>query len=441
MTRVIGNRWDRIDPGARHPHPRVTVVVTHYDQPRELARTLHALARQTYPARLLEVVVADDGSATPPTVPPGVALVRQEDRGFRAAAARNLGARAGTGEIVCFLDADTAPEPGYVEAITRLPALEPDALTVGRRRHADLRGLPIDAPLEREAPARALPEPAWLADAYARSRDLLDADDRSYRYVISAVAACSRALFDELGGFDETFSSYGGEDWEFAHRAWQAGAVLAHVPDAVAWHDGPDWAGRGDDAERAREGDAQTLRLAAAIGVDGSAGRGLIGPEPDVVVRLYGRHPVASVFVFADALLAALPRARVVLDEATGAPAIDDDPRVMTGPAPDARVTWTLERPVLVADGAALAGLFAGLGAGEVGAVDVRTEDDRAAGVAMSRRARRRAARRDDEAGFTCGTSRVPGLHALRPDPHLEAWVGRWGALERFVEGRVTGLD
>ncbi|MGL1797823.1 glycosyltransferase family 2 protein, partial [Vibrio parahaemolyticus] len=81
-----------------------------------------------------------------------------------------------------------------------------------------------------------------------------------------------------------TFRAYGGEDWEWVHRAWQAGAVLAHVPDAVAWHDGPDWSGR--DLDRAREGNRQTLRLAADIPVTGSAGRGLLPATPDLVVHL-----------------------------------------------------------------------------------------------------------------------------------------------------------
>ena len=42
-------------------------------------------------------VVVDDGSPAPPVVPDGVRLLRQDDRGFRAAAARNLGARHARG--------------------------------------------------------------------------------------------------------------------------------------------------------------------------------------------------------------------------------------------------------------------------------------------------------------------------------------------------------
>ena len=243
-TSVPGNRWDLAPDAPRRR--RVSVVVTHFEQQDQLDRTLAALRRQTRPPD--EVIVADDGSRRAPEVPAGVRLVRQHDDGFRAAAARNLGVAASTGELLVLLDADTAPEPAFVERMVALPEALPEALVVGRRRHADLAGTSPEQPIEQVAPPLELPEPAWLRDAYAASRDLLDADASSHRFVISAVLACSRWWYDEVGGFDETFRAYGGEDWDFAHRSWTAGGLLAHRPDAVAWHDGPDAGARENDA-------------------------------------------------------------------------------------------------------------------------------------------------------------------------------------------------
>ena len=40
---VVGNRWHERDGVHPDPLPRVSVIVAHYDQPDELARTLHAL--------------------------------------------------------------------------------------------------------------------------------------------------------------------------------------------------------------------------------------------------------------------------------------------------------------------------------------------------------------------------------------------------------------
>ncbi|MFF8188184.1 glycosyltransferase [Microbacterium sp. NPDC016588] len=427
---VVGNRWDLV--AGREPEPpRVSVIVTHYDQPAELARTLAALAQQDHPADRLEIVVADDGSPEAPVVPDGVRVVRQDDRGFRAAAARNLGVAASTGDVLCFLDADTTPEPGYVRALTRLPALLPEAVTVGRRRHADFAGVGPDVPVAEAGSERELPEPAWLREEYARTGDLLRADDRSYRFVIGAVSACSRRFFDEVGGFDETFTAYGGEDWEWVHRAWQAGAVLAHVPVAVAWHDGPDWSGR--DIDRNREGNRQTLRLAGDIPVAGSAGRGLLPAAPDLVVHLAGEHPEAAVFVCVDAVLAAFPRATVVLDAPPTIAALAADPRVRSGAVPDARVVWRLDRPVLLHGVDALAERLARLGQGAEGRLRVSAADGTIVGTAVSRRARRRAERWGAEVGFDGGEIVASGVHVLRDEPHLEAWVGGWGGLERFT--------
>ena len=262
---VPGNRWDLLPPG---PDPAVAVVVTHYEQPAQLALVLAALTRQTSPPA--EVVVADDGSALAPDLPPGVRLVRQADLGFRAAAARNLGAAATRAQVLVFLDADTVPEPGFLAALVRRVAACPDVLAVGRRRHADLTG-----------DGRELPEPGWLRDGYIASRDLLDADGRSFRFVLSAVLACRRSLFTDLGGFDERFTGYGGEDWDLAYRAWNAGAVLVHEPTAVAWHDGPAWSGRSPDRTAK---DAESSRLAALVPEPTTRGAPLPGLLPDVLV-------------------------------------------------------------------------------------------------------------------------------------------------------------
>ncbi|WP_091227314.1 glycosyltransferase family 2 protein [Microbacterium sp. 3J1] len=437
MTRrwVVGNRWDALDGIRPDPLPRVSVIVAQYDQPEELERTLHALAAQDYPPHLLEIVVADDGSPGPVAVPDGVVLVRQEDQGFRLAAVRNLGVRASSGDVLCFLDADTVPEPGYVRALTRLPALLPEAVTVGRRRHADFSGIAADVPVIEAAAGRELAEPAWLAEEYGRSRDLRDADDRSYRFVIGAVIACSRTLFDEVGGFDESFTSYGGEDWEWAHRMWQAGAVLAHVPTAVAWHDGPEWAERdGSGLDRAN---AQTLRLLTAIPVPGSAPRALWADSVDLVMRLRGAHTPAALFVAADSLFAAFPRARLVVDEveATGEggrlPVAD--PRVVTAEdAPDARVTWDLDSPVVVLDATWIGDVVARLGTGDVGTVELVDEDGTSLGSLRSRRAARRSARWGVPDAFETRCLVADGIHPLRADPRIEAWVGGWGGVRSY---------
>jgi GT2 family glycosyltransferase len=416
---VPGNRWDLLDGLEPAQPPAVSVVVVHYRQQAELDRTLAALHRQTHPADRTEIIVVDDGSPEPPRVPAGVRLLCQADEGFRVAAARNLGAASASGDVLCFLDADTVPEPGYLTHMARLPALAPETVVVGRRRHAALAGLPVDAPVDRAGPAAELTEPQWLLDGYRWTRNLLDADDRAYRYVIGAALSCSRWFFDRVGGFSEQFQAYGGEDWEWVHRAWLGGAILAHVPEAVAWHDGPDWAGRdADDPARRERKDAETLLLTGHIPVAGSRGHGVRSAGTDVEIRLGAAPSPAAAFVCVDSLLAALPEAIVrVPEEFAGLFAADQR---VTDAACSARVV--VEVPVAVrADRAAkaLRDAVSAVGVGTLGTVllgPVRVD---------SARARARRATWGAEL-FETHVVADESLAPLGADPGLSGYLGGW---------------
>ena len=414
-TSVPGNRWD-LAPEAMPRRP-VSVVVTHYEQQAELDRTIAALRRQT--RRPDEVVVADDGSRHAPEVPPGVRLVRQPDHGFRAAAARNLGVAASAGDLLVLLDADTVPEPSFVERVVALPEALPEALVVGRRRHADLTGTSPDGPIEAVAPPRELPEPGWLREAYAASRNLLDADGSSHRFVISAALACSRWWYDEVGGFDETFCAYGGEDWDFAHRSWTAGGLLAHSPDAVAWHDGPDAASRDrEDAALL----AETSAVADRTSAPGTAWRGLLRGPSDLVVTCAPTLGDTELLVTVDSLLAALPRAVVRL-AGPQRDLVGPDPRVVPaeGAVPGPARRHLEVRRGLVGDVSAWASLLDGLD-GCAGSREVAG----GSAVLHDLRLQRRAARWGRPDLAPPGPPLATTLRPWSEDVTLEAWLGGW---------------
>ena len=427
---VPGNRWDVLDGVTPDVAPAVSVIVLHYDQALQLERLAVALAAQTHPADRMEVIVVDDGSPRPPQVPPGWTLLIQEDRGERPGAARNRGAAAAHGDVLCFLDADTAPEPDYVRRITRLPALAPEAVTLGRRRHADFAGVPVDAPVV-EGVAPILQEPQWLRDGYRDSGNLLVADERSYRFVISSVLCCSRWFFAETGGFVDV-DGYGGEDWEWGHRAWRAGAILAHVPEAVAWHDGPEWGARGSAAERQPVKNRETLRLVNLIGVAGSAGHAVTAWRAETVIRVTARGSAAATFLCVDALLRALPGAIVIVDD-THAELFPGDGRVYGETAAPTdrlgRPRLTVDVPRLIAlDPAALAGACRELLDGEA----TRLTFGDAAGallVLTDVRASLRAHRWGDPEADVAPAAASSWLAALPDEPDLEAYLGGWGPL------------
>lgn len=368
------NRWDLLPPLDNRSIPEVSVVVPYFRAQQQLDLVLAGLSLQTHPRSRLQVIVADDGSPRPPRVHDAglpVQVVRQEDRGFRAAAARNLGASVADGQVLLFLDGDTVPEPDYVERLTRLPAVAHDLLVTGRRRHANLASMTVEQVRSwltgRSAAPPELPAPGWLEDGHRRTRNLLAAGPDAYRLVISAVLGIDRQLFDELAGFDAGIEGYGGEDWELAYRAYQAGGVFAHVPEAVAWHDGPDWAGRPVRERRAVK-NAETLMLAQRIPDPGLRDGGGWFARPAVVITMPGADDV-SVLATARSAFSAQPDCGFWLlgDGASDTARRLADPRIRWQPPPQevlrsCRVRVELTRPADLSGLAALIPLTERLG-------------------------------------------------------------------------------
>ncbi len=430
---VPGNRWDLLPAAARIPS--VSVVVPYYNAQRDLDLVLSAVARQTHDE--LEIIVVDDGSAVPPRVEAAgatpVRVLRQDDLGFRAARARNLGAQAAGGDVVIFLDGDTVPEPALVERLAARAASSPDVVAVGRRRHADLSAVGPErlARFLVEGPGPDVPEltePGWLRDAYRDTGNLLVADRRSYRFVISAVLAVGAPLFAELGGFDERFVGYGGEDWEFAARAWAAGAVLVHEPGAVAWHDGPDWAERADPHARRRAKNGETAVLAVLLPDPESRGPGSWHPYPSVVVRGGVLGDVDALATVRSAVGAGAD-CGFWFDEITGphADLVTADPAVRLG-APDAGVlarAWchaTLHGPADLGGLMDLAALAEQHGTVAAPAITVRS----ARAVARSRR-HAPGGQAEPLAGYLFGRhDRSAPVTVTGPDLATVLAAGRW---------------
>ena len=106
--------------------PRVSVVVTTYNQRAYIAAAIESALGQTFSDR--EVVVVDDGStdgtdAIVVSFGDRVRLIRQENQGI--AGARNTGVLNARGELVAFLDGDDLWEPDklafQVETAERYP--------------------------------------------------------------------------------------------------------------------------------------------------------------------------------------------------------------------------------------------------------------------------------------------------------------------------------
>ncbi len=144
------------------------------------------------------------------------------------AAARNLGARSARHDVLVFLDVDCVPAPGLVDRYRDLVANEP-LLWSGPVGY-----LPPDP----EVPGwdeELLAGVARFHDGRPRPGDPASrGSDPSMFWSLSF--ALDRATWDRIGGFDEAYVGYGGEDTDFARRAGRAGVELGVDGSALAFH-------------------------------------------------------------------------------------------------------------------------------------------------------------------------------------------------------------
>lgn len=449
---VPQNRWDLVAPtDLESAIGSVAIIVPYFEQPESLGRMYATLAVAPLDPDRHELIVVDDGSRDPPPLPPGAfplptRILHQADDGCRPGAARNLGVANTDAELLVFLDSDTLPESNTVTLLAAWPDALPDSLVVGRRHHADLAGWTPAATQAwlsgTGAPPQRGEDPAWLERGYRESGNLLNVDDRSYRYVISAVMACHRSLYDDIGGFDAERDEYGGDDWEFASRAFNNGAVLIHEPCAIAWHDEADWAGRDG---RLTVNNRQTMYLASAVGEPLTRGPGLIQRHPDTIacVDLQPDATDGQVVATIQCLLAGLTDIGVHLPSRlpdTVRRHTAHDPRVHFEPP----TTETLRRcrTVIHLDGPAywdpdrLRTCVGDLRADDVGLITVAHSGVRLATIASTRalgRVRRAAKHGIDEIaamselfGHHDQTAEEAGIHRLDRDVDLAGYFGGW---------------
>jgi GT2 family glycosyltransferase len=207
---------------------RVSVVIPTFNRWEQLKVALDALASQTIPAEQLEIVVVSDGSTdgtderlAAGLTPLPVVFRSQKNRG--AAAARNTGVEASSGELVVFIDDDVVAAPECVAA--HVAAHERSAepkVVIGPLL------TPTDAPLE-----------SWVRWEQAMLDKQYNAMARgdwapTARQFYTGNASLPRAMFERSGGFDESFRR--AEDVELAYRLHDAGASFEFDFAARAHH-------------------------------------------------------------------------------------------------------------------------------------------------------------------------------------------------------------
>lgn len=213
---------------------KVSIVIPNYNGKRFLDVCLGALAQQTYPAELTEVILVDDASTDD-----SVAYVRQRyghvkvvvlERNSGLAVGCNAGARAATGDLLVMLNNDTEAEPGWLTALVEAAEANPRAgaiaskmLLFDRRdtlhNTGDLMG----------------------ADGIPRNRGVWQVDSGQYDGSPAVFGGCGggvayrRVAWEQAGGFDERLFMYL-EDVDLAWRLQLLGWEAVFAPAARLYH-------------------------------------------------------------------------------------------------------------------------------------------------------------------------------------------------------------
>ncbi|NUS13175.1 MAG: glycosyltransferase [Streptomyces sp.] len=225
----------------------LSIIIPTYNQADCLDLTLGSLARQTAGRDRFEVVVVDDAS-----VQDVHAVARRHEgalslRYVRHAAnrgrsaARNSGAAAARGDRLLLMDADSYAAPDLVERHLREPGDSGPEVVYGRRiepswgTFATLRQgvLPgEDDLLPMEGDHRDLPQSDPAAfDVYRRT---------GWMFGFTHNLSLPRDLYEQVGGFDESFVQWGYEDTDFTYRIYRHfgrdSGCFRYEPAAVCYH-------------------------------------------------------------------------------------------------------------------------------------------------------------------------------------------------------------
>ncbi len=216
-------------PRARKKEVRSSIVIPVFNQAALTAQCLAALIGR---ARGRIVIVDDGSSDTTPQVLAGYGeKIRVITHGENAGFARscNDGAETETGEFLVFLNNDTLPEPGWLEALEGYADEHPSAAVVGARllypdRTIQHAGVVI---CQDGYPRHIYSGFPGHHPAVSRSRE--------FQIVTGACMLVRRQVFEAMGGFDTVFRN-GFEDVDFCLRLRERGWGVHYCAESVLYH-------------------------------------------------------------------------------------------------------------------------------------------------------------------------------------------------------------
>jgi glycosyltransferase involved in cell wall biosynthesis len=198
--------------------PKISVVVPIRNEARFIAKTIGYLQKQDYPPDKMEIlVVVGDSTDNTAEIVQEIAAADSRVRYLHnprlwSSAARNIGAREATGDIITYVDGHTyIDNDQLLKSIARLMS-EKNVSVLSRPQFLET---PDNTVFQQ---AVALARRSMFG--HGPHSTIYTKEDK-YVNPASSGASYKREVFEKVGYFDESFDA--AEDYEFNHRVAQAG--------------------------------------------------------------------------------------------------------------------------------------------------------------------------------------------------------------------------
>ena len=208
---------------------KVSVCTLAHGRAEHLRNLVRGLIESAWQPEELVVAVLQDDLYVLPDTPFPIRQVRPSAQGLSLAAARNQAAANATGDLLVFLDVDCIPHPALIGDYVWVAA-QNDGIFMGEVGYLP-KGTdydPLDFRLLEDQSVKHTERAGPPDGALGRCRD--------YRCFWSLNFALTQNTFRDVGGFDEGYVGYGGEDTDFGRVCTERGHPLWWVKGAKSYH-------------------------------------------------------------------------------------------------------------------------------------------------------------------------------------------------------------